>query len=274
MITTDDLVDRIKDEAPQVHLECEPLGISSRRFVVEGDIGLPESKVLSYAARRIEIAEAVHADPGAEKQGLLGIERDGKILRWRPGQVLTYAVWRPSFGSDAESDAEYQAVVEGMEAATADWQSICGITFEHVAAKDTAENLALGEVTFPVLREQGGGSTIAMAFFPDDPLDSRVVWAFDGYFGPNPAFDPTGVMRHELGHVLGFRHEHIRPQAADLFDPESTEHTTEITAYDPKSVMHYVKAGLGDPKLQFTESDVTGARQVYGAPNSEFSFAD
>lgn len=270
MISTSDLVDQIKGTAPQVQLACKPLGIAERRFVVEGDIGLRESKVLAYAARRIEIAEALQANPDAEKQGLLGIERDGKTLRWRPGTKLTYAVWHPTYNSDEE----YEAVVEGMASATADWQSICGVEFEHVAAKDTDQNLQLGEVMFPVLRQQGGGNTIAMAFFPDDPLNSRVVWAFDGFFNPTSSFDPIGVMRHELGHALGFRHEHIRPEGPDVFDAESLAHTVEITEYDPKSVMHYVAVGIGDPRLQFTKHDRTGARLVYGGPHTEYSYAD
>jgi hypothetical protein len=81
-------------------------------------------------------------------------------------------------------------------------------------------------------------------------------------------------MRHELGHSLGFRHEHIRADRPDLFDPESTEHTVAITAYDPRSVMHYVAGGLGDPQLRFTKLDRAGARQIYGGPFTEFSFAD
>jgi hypothetical protein len=270
MTTTSELVDLIRANAPRVQLVCPPLGIDTSRILVEGDIGLSEDGVLEYAARRIEIAEAVSADPDAEKQGLLGIERDGKILRWRPGAKLTYAVWRPSFNTEGE----YRATVDCMNAAAGDWQSICGVEFEHVAARDTDADLRFGEVSFPVVRADGGGDVVALAFFPDDPLDKRVVWAFDGFFGANGAFDPVGVMRHELGHVLGFRHEHIRPEAPALFDPESLDHTVEITAYDPTSVMHYLGQGVGDPELRFTGADKAGARHVYGGPHSEFSFAD
>ncbi|MFI5892245.1 matrixin family metalloprotease [Actinoplanes sp. NPDC051513] len=270
MITTNELVDKIKASAPTVQLELKHFGISATRFVVEGDIGIAEAAVPAYAARRIEIASAAQADPDADRQGLLGIERDGRTLRWRPGTKLTYAVWRPTF----PTDAEHEKVVDGMAAATAAWQSICGFEFEYVPAKDTDENLQFGDVSFPVVRQDGGGNTIAMAFFPDDPVNQRLVWVFDGYFSGNGGFDPVGVLRHELGHVLGFRHEHIRPEAPDLFNPESLEHTVEITAYDPTSVMHYVAPGIGDPQLRFTEADRTGARVVYGGPYSEFSFAD
>jgi len=270
MITTGELVDRIKADAPRLRLVCPPLDVDTERFVVEGDVTLSDARVLAYAARRIELAEALQGDPHAEKQGLLGIERDGKTLRWRRGKTLTYAVWRPTFGTDAE----YEAAVDGMAAATADWQTICGVEFQHIVAKDTDPDLQFGDVTFPVLRQQGGGNTVAVAFFPDDAVNDRLVWALDGFFDPAGTFDPVGVMRHELGHVLGFRHEHIRPEAPDLFLPESLEHTVAITEYDPKSVMHYLGVGVGDPQLRFTPHDRTGARLVYGGPDSEFSFAD
>ena len=270
MISTSDLVSKIESESP-ASLTCEQLGINTERLVVEGDIGLSSRRVLPYAARRIEIAKALHADPDAERQGLLAIERDGKILRWRRGKTLRYCVWRPTFGSDSE----HAAVVEGMAVATSDWAGICGVEFEHDMSKDHDTHFAFGDVDFPVVRQAGGGSTIAMAFFPDDPVKERLVWIFDGYFSSSPgAFDPAGVLRHELGHVLGFRHEHIRPEAPTLFNPESTEHTVEITKYDPQSVMHYVAPGVGDPMLRFTPLDKTGARSIYGGPDTEFSFAD
>jgi hypothetical protein len=271
VITTDELASKIETESPRLILQCPQLGIDTERFVVEGDIGLKSNRVISYAARRIEIAKALQEDPDAERQGLLGIERDGKILRWRRGKQLSYCVWRPSFGTDEE----HAAVVEGMAAASSDWEGICGVEFKHVQSKDHDANLTFGDVDFPVLRQAGGGSTIAMAFFPDDLANERLVWVFDGYFNTAPgSFDPVGVMRHELGHVLGFRHEHIRPEAPDLFNPESTEHTLAISEYDPKSVMHYVAPGVGDPKLRFTKLDKMGARSVYGGTDLEFSFAD
>lgn len=270
MISTSDLVKKIEAESPRVTLSCAPLGINTERLVVEGDIGLSSRRVLPYAARRIEIA--LQAKPDApDRQGLLGIERDGKILRWRRGKTLRYCVWRPTFGSDAE----YAAALEAMAVATSDWAGICGVSFDHDGSKDHDADFKFGDVDFPVMRQAGGGSVVALAFFPDDPVKERVVWTFDGFFSSAPgAFDPVGVLRHELGHVLGFRHEHIRPEAPALFNPESTEHTVAISDYDPQSVMHYVGPGVGDSKFRFTPLDKQGARSVYGGPDTEFSFAD
>lgn len=270
MITTEALVEKIKNDAPPIPIRCEALGIDTVRHVVEGDVGLSPDRLLPYAAERIALAKRVRADPEVKKQGLIAVEVDGKILRWRRGKVLDYCVYRPTFNSDEE----YQRVVDDMRFATADWSAVCGIEFLYRPERDNDPDLQLGELTFPVIRQNGGGNTIAMAFFPNDPVDQRFVTCFDGYYSEPSSFDPVGVLRHELGHVLGFRHEHIRPEAPDFFNPEDTEHIHLLTDYDPQSVMHYVAQGVGDPALQLTDSDRAGAVQVYGAPDSDFTFVD
>jgi len=45
-----------------------------------------------------------------------------------------------------------------------------------------------------------------------------------------------GVFRHELGHVLGLRHEHIRAPGTFCTEDSSWR---GVTAYDSASVMHY-----------------------------------
>lgn len=267
---TEELVRKIKQEAPRVRVQVPQLGVDETRFVVEGDVALREEDLLTYAAERIDLAERANADPEEKKQGLIAIERDGKILRWSQGKVLDYCVFRPTFNTDEE----YERVVRDMQLATADWEALCGVEFAYREDKDNDQNLRFGDVLFPVVRQNGGGNTIAMAFFPDDPVERRLVVCFDGYFAANSSFDPVGVLRHEIGHVLGFRHEHIRPEAPDIFNPEDTSHIHLLTDYDPRSVMHYLGPSVGDPQLRFTDADREGSVRVYGAPNSDFSFAD
>ena len=74
----------------------------------------------------------------------------------------------------------------------------------------------------------------------------------------------TGVLRHELGHTLGFRHEQTRPEAGACFEDNSWR---ALTPYDSASVMHYPQCnGTGDWSLSLTARDIAGARLVYGAP--------
>ena len=101
---------------------------------------------------------------------------------------------------------------------------------------------------------------IARAFFPNDGRSARnVLITSSAFTTTSGGRDFEGILRHELGHTLGFRHEHIR-----LANPCTTEANTNnraLTVYDEQSVMHYPQcrtpAGGG---YRQTELDYDGAR--------------
>lgn len=73
----------------------------------------------------------------------------------------------------------------------------------------------------------------------------------------------VGIMRHELGHTLSYRHEQTRPEAGKCFEDRDWQPLTE---YDAFSVMHYPQCnGLGDWALALTEKDEVGTACLYGA---------
>ncbi len=41
--------------------------------------------------------------------------------------------------------------------------------------------------------------------------------------------------------------------------------------YDPQSVMHYFRGGVGSPQLAITSLDQTGSQSVYGPPLAGFT---
>jgi hypothetical protein len=211
----------------------------------------------------------VQAGPRTSK--LIGVAQDGKLVRWAPGVVLSYYVAKETFDGD-----QYAEVRSNMAEATGDWMDTCGVRFQHLPDLDQDPALrARTKSLFQVRSFNAGGRFIALAFFPNDPVVRRRVLVDGSYFNANLRFDRVGVLRHELGHVLGFRHEHIRSGAPPDCPAESLADTIELTTqYDPQSVMHYFCGGVGDPDLAITDLDRDGARKLYGPPLAEFHLVE
>jgi hypothetical protein len=208
---------------------------------------------------------------GPDSGALIGITtQGGKIVRWREGLTLTYCVLEGTFSSQDR----YTSVRDSMQAATGDWQEICGIQFEHRADLDQSPGTQNPGVLFTVREINANGQFIASAFFPTDPRNRRRVLIDPSYFNSNMTFDRVGVLRHELGHVLGLRHEHISSNAPAACPDEPLFGITPLTAYDPQSVMHYFCGGVGTRELLLTELDKIGVQKLYGPAFDGYFFDD
>lgn len=233
-----------------------------KRYVVEGDLLLTEDQVRSLIARNIARTRLLKSD---ERPELIVNEVGGKPDFWVTSEQrkLTYAIDRASFSAN-----EYEQIRKQMMAASGDWVKACtecGISFTHQSEFDDQPNL--DKVTFIVRQLHQDGAYIAAAFFPSDPKSSRFLNIERSYF--NTTFDQVGVLRHELGHVLGYRHEHTRGVAGCFFEDEKW---LPLTVYDPKSVMHYLCGDGGSRKLELTALDVAGHGQQY-RPKSKIALA-
>jgi hypothetical protein len=74
------------------------------------------------------------------------------------------------------------------------------------------------------------------------------------------------VGAHEVGHVLGFNHEHRRPENEDerlcnTFEDDTVPGDLLATRYDPESLMNYCRA---DRTYETTHKDRAGVQAVYG----------
>jgi hypothetical protein len=207
-------------------------------------------------------------------RGLRGIATGPKIVRWRPGIILTYCVLAQTF-PDQES---YRQTALFMRQAATDWEGACGVSFEHrveLDGSDPSNDRPPPGVVFcvelHVFREQD--KPIATAFFPHDPVERRRVLIDPSWFS-NDGYDQVGVLRHELGHTLGFRHEQARLRDPADCNTEDTNDTVDLTEHDPRSVMHYLCGDEGAQELAITDRDRRGAQKVYGLPLASFHMVD
>ena len=152
-----------------------------------------------------------------------------------------------------------------MATAAREWESACPackVTFTHVREHDALPSHE--RVVFVVRGMDSGGSFTAVAFFPSDPPSERFLYVDPSYFDAD--FDRVGILRHELGHVLGYRHEHIQDVPGCYREDRSW---IALGPYDPKSVMHYPCGGGGGRTFALSASDRDGHRGWYSKPDGD-----
>lgn len=213
-------------------------------YIVDGD-----TPIQSY--RELEAFYAQYVQGGS----LAIYTSGGADVKWSDAQKLnlTYCV-STTFGTN------YNAVVSAMNSATAAWEAVANVNFIHSSNQDSNCTASNNNVVFDV-RPVSGGGYLARAFFPNTARSGRNVLIDSTSFGSISPWTLAGILRHELGHTLGFRHEHTRPEAGTCFEDNNWR---GVTTYDSASVMHYPHCGgsqTGD--LVLTQKDKDGAASVY-----------
>ena len=194
--------------------------------------------------------------PETVENGLVVNTVGGVDDKWSTAQVgnLTYCV-STKFG------ARYADIVAAMESGSGLWEAASSrIDFVHVPSQDSSCTTRNNNVLFSVEPVQTT-QYIARAFFPSTPKRSRNVLVDDSIW-TSGSWTPTNILGHELGHTLGFRHEHTRPEAGTCFEDNNWR---PLTPYDSSSIMHYPQCNGTSDDLSMTSTDRQGAVALYGA---------
>ncbi|EQC45199.1 matrixin [Bacteriovorax sp. BSW11_IV] len=225
--------------AYEVHQENAATGV----YIIDGDIPL------LHPSQKFDFIQS-------NEDKLIVDTVDGVYDIWNKfdRMNLTYCV-SDEFGKNKA------ATVAAFKQATKDWMEAANVRFEYVASEDDNCTTSNNNVMFNVA-PAFGERYLARAFFPNYPREYRDVLVNDDSYEYN-AKALAGFIRHELGHVLGFRHEHISKDSERVCDED--ENFKPLTKYDSASVMHYPQCGgTGNiMNLAITEFDKEGAQVVY-----------
>jgi hypothetical protein len=251
------------DALPEFEVEHD--GATYDYVVMQGDLLLTRTEAVELIKQSCLGARDKPRKARQATELNFAVSANGAAEIWaRSRRELSYAVDRASF----PSDSAYQRVVGLMSTATRDWVTACaecGFSFNHRQALDSGTARiangvpGAGEVTFVVRYLPAETEFIAAAFFPNDPVYKRKLYIAPSFF--TSKFAPAGVLRHELGHVIGYRHEHLGVVGCP---PEDTRVWRSVAGYTPNSVMHYLCGKGGTRTLDIVAADKSQHRMHYG----------
>ncbi|KAI8623578.1 hypothetical protein F5Y19DRAFT_457969 [Xylariaceae sp. FL1651] len=158
----------------------------------------------------------------------LNIGWNDVIPRWKTGSILTFNGDRGSF----LCDQDYQVACNALTQAAKRWN---GEISRHVTLKPVEEHEpAVFQLVYRQDRVGGNGKTYATAFSPDTPPQCRKLFVYAKSFESDNVDFMTNIFYHEIGHILGLRHE--------FADVDTEERRTKSVPFGPKnelSVMNY-----------------------------------
>lgn len=221
-------------------------------LVVEGDLAVDEAELLA----RWETDDA-SADPFRAT----GTPSGGAVLRWSAGQELAL---RYCVSDEYEPTYHHPSARTLMENAARHWERVAHVDFVYVPAADADCVAGNPLVTFAVRPWDGGPGIVS--FFPSAPADVRTIWMnpFQWVISPRTVTTQS-LVTHALGHVLGLRHENVRPEGGGCSDGVGP--WAALGPYDRYSVMqHYACPGSADGLVQPTVLDQQAVRRLYGPP--------
>ncbi len=156
------------------------------------------------------------------------------------------------------------AVVAALAAATVGgWETMANVHFEYLTGEDGAGcTAATNTVVFDV-RQTSGQAYLARSFLPSSPRAARELYVDTSSFDPAVPYPLAHIVGHELGHILGLRHENTRPEAGTCFENNDWR---ALTPYDSASIMHYPQCNGTSHDMSWTATDAVGIAALYGPP--------
>ncbi|MDG5496391.1 hypothetical protein [Niveispirillum sp. BGYR6] len=186
------------------------------------------------------------------------------LTYWIDAQELCGRQWTPTKTCMRET-----IVASSLAAAAKDWENACaecGVSFTRVYEKSKATFRVryIGSILLSS-GEKKAPAYIARSFFPTSESKNRILRISPAYFSEN--VEKIGIIRHELGHILGYVHENICNGTANQLPPGLA--SVLINQKDEKSLMvQPCELSNFSGSLSLSPLDVEGHRKIYSPASS------
>ncbi|MEK6320117.1 MAG: S8 family serine peptidase [Acidobacteriota bacterium] len=240
---------KLSADAESIRAFLKELPRDGNYFVLEGDLLLTEQEVFEYVAERQE-------SPGLGKReaGLSLNLIDGRKDIYEGAQRLNYAVDKASY----PTEKHYQRVVDNMAQAAKSWQEACPecrVQFSHAIDQDASPS---NGSDFTVRYHDAKEAYVAAAFFPHAGKKGRYLNIDPSYF--TRQIDGEGILRHALGHILGYRHSEANRLKGCYYEGQTW---LPLSAPETPSVMQYYCSGESKLAFNISRADAEAHRRVY-----------
>lgn len=208
---------------------------------------------ISFTTSALSVEDCGTKKPHAFNTNLIGhLDEESSMDLWseKESKDLSFCI-DELFGSSYENMklALIESAREWMKYANVDFKIV-----ENISCSNTLRNVLFKVV--PVTRR---AKYKARAFFPSS---ERRKIQINRRYTDLAQPELKQLILHELGHVLGFRHEHVHIDNTD--DCAELEPFEPITDYDPLSIMHYKSCSLGGLRnYVLSDLDKLGAQLAY-----------
>jgi len=237
-------------------------------MVIEGEADLREYYGL-YVSGTLDKAivnrTLVYSGHGSIFYNVWDIRDDGDPST--PTTDISYCFDNSAWGGDSDGDDNpnealptQDSVLQELRRGMAAWEGVANVRFVYDSGND-GSGCASSDSDLTVTLDFES-NCVASGSFPS--MSTQMITI------PICGL-PGHLAHHELGHVLGFRHEHIHSNDPNRCSEDDGNYEELFASYDPDSTMIYDNC-RNDDDLSIADNNVSAmdavaARMLYGQPN-------